>query len=429
VNTTPTTVPTDWTRRHTHTLAGLDAGTDLDDLEPLRQIVGDARVVAIGEGAHFVQEFSQVRQRVLRFLAERCGFTVFAFEYSFAAADDLDTWLHGGDDRPLAQVAPAAAGWGAADLMAWLREHNTTGPAPLRFVGVDVPEAGGALRPVLQPLADLLAAADPESEALARRAITISDEFLTGLGSGATAALAWASLPAAAQNELTALLSRLELRLRAVGPLMTERAHAGLVRRAERLLAGARATDHMFGAMNDLFAGAGRTADLSVRDRYMAETLAWHLHEAGPEAKVVIAAHNNHIQKTANIFDGQVTALPMGQHLTGMLGAGYVSVAVTHTDQALPEMIPDSSLPVGFRLQDTPAAEPAPGSIEHALHQADLAGRATLTDLRRTPRDAQDRSLLGSIRTQSAVMLTDLTAAFDAVISVPAVTRDLTVSF
>jgi erythromycin esterase len=429
VNTIPPVVSSAWTRQYTYALTSLDAHADLDDLEPLRQLVGDARVVAIGEGAHFVQEFSQVRQRVLRFLAERCGFTVFALEYSFAAADDLDAWLHGRDDRPLAQVAPAAACWGAADLMAWLREHNTTGPAPLRFVGVDVPEAGGALRPVLEPLADLLAVADPESEALARRAITISDEFLAGLGSGAAAAPAWAGLPTASQNELTALLARLELRLHAVGPLMTDRAQAGLVHRAERLLAGARATEYMFGAMNDLYAGAGKTADMSVRDRYMAETLTWHLHEAGPEAKVVIAAHNNHIQKTANLVDGQVTALPMGQHLAGMLGTDYVSVAVTHTDTALPEMIADPSLPVGFRLQDTLAAEPAPGSIEHALKQAGLAGQSTFTDLRQTPRDAQGGSLLGSIRTQSAVMRTDLTAAFDAVVSVPTVTRDVTVSF
>ncbi|MCH6160269.1 erythromycin esterase family protein [Streptomyces marispadix] len=429
MNTTPAVVPTAWTRQHTHTLAGLDVHAGLDGLEPLRKIVGDARVVAIGEGAHFVREFSQVRQRVLRFLAERCGFTVFAFEYSFAAADDLDAWLHGRDDRPLAQVSPAAAEWGAADLMAWLREHNTTGPAPLRFAGVDVPEAGGALRPVLEPLADLLAVADPESEALARRAVTISDEFLSGLGSGAAAAPAWAGLPTASQDELTALLARLELRLSAIEPLMTDRAPSGLVRRAERLLAGARATDYMFGAANDLGSAKGKTADLSVRDRYMAETLAWHLSEAGPEARVVIAAHNNHIQKTANVFNGQITALPMGQHLAGLLGTDYVSVAVTHTARAVPEMIPDPSMPVGFRLQEVPAAEPVPGSIEHALEQTGLAGQATLTDLRQAPRDARGESLLGGIRTQSGVMLTDLTAAFDAVVSVPTVTRDLTVSF
>lgn len=429
MNTIPTTVPTTWIRRHTRTLTSLDAHTDLDELETLGQIVGNARVVAIGEGAHFVREFTQVRQRVLRFLAERCGFTVFAFEYSFAAADDLDHWLHGRDDRPLKQVAPAAAGWGAAELMTWLREHNTAGSAPLRFVGVDLPEAGGALRPVLEPLADLLAVADPESEVLARRAIAIGDGFLTGLESGAAVAPAWASLPAASQDELTALLSRLELRLAAVEPLMTEQVQAGLVHRAERWLAGARATDHMFGAMNDLSTGKGKTADLSVRDRYMAETLAWHLREARPGARIVIAAHNNHIQKTANVFGGHVTALPMGQHLAGMLGTDYVSVALTHTDRTVPEMIPDPSAAVGFQLQETPAAEPVPGSIEHALTRAGLARQATLTDLRQPPRDAQGKSLLDSIRTQSSVMSTDLTAAFDAVVSVPTLTRDLTVSF
>lgn len=58
----------------------------LDDLEVLREIVGDARVVAVGEGAHFVEEFSRARQRVLRFLAERCGFTVFAMEFGFSEA-------------------------------------------------------------------------------------------------------------------------------------------------------------------------------------------------------------------------------------------------------------------------------------------------------------------------------------------------------
>jgi erythromycin esterase len=74
---------------------------------------GDARVVAIGAGAHFVAEFATVRQRVLRFLAERCGFRVFAFEFSFAGADVLDRWLAGQDDRPLGEVSPAAADWGA----------------------------------------------------------------------------------------------------------------------------------------------------------------------------------------------------------------------------------------------------------------------------------------------------------------------------
>ncbi|WP_438306380.1 erythromycin esterase family protein [Streptomyces sp. HUAS TT11] len=137
-------MPTSWMRAHTTTLTTIDPAADLTDLEVLRSIVGDARVVAIGEGAHFVTEFSTVRRRLTRFLAERCGFTHFALEYSFAGAGVLDTWLAGEDDRPLGEVSPAAADWGAADLMDWLRTHNATSRSPLRFAGIDVPEAGGA---------------------------------------------------------------------------------------------------------------------------------------------------------------------------------------------------------------------------------------------------------------------------------------------
>ncbi|WP_308211331.1 erythromycin esterase family protein [Nonomuraea roseoviolacea] len=38
-------------------------------------------------------------------------------------------------------------------------------------------------------------------------------------------------------------------------------------------------------------------ADLSVRDRYMAETVRWHLARSAPGTRMVLAAHNNHIQK------------------------------------------------------------------------------------------------------------------------------------
>src|ERR1700754_768296 len=102
----------DWIHRHAGVVNSVDAD-DLDDLEPLREIVGDARVVAIGENAHFVEEFSGIRTRALRFLAERCGFTVFAFEFSFAGAPAVDAWLAGRDGRTLREVSAAAADWGA----------------------------------------------------------------------------------------------------------------------------------------------------------------------------------------------------------------------------------------------------------------------------------------------------------------------------
>ena len=46
------------------------------DLEPLRDIIGNAKVVALGENSHFIKEFCQIRFSILRFLVEKCGFNV-----------------------------------------------------------------------------------------------------------------------------------------------------------------------------------------------------------------------------------------------------------------------------------------------------------------------------------------------------------------
>jgi erythromycin esterase len=73
-----------WLRNHAIPLIHLDPDAPLDDLEPLREIIGGARVVSLGENSHLITEFKQMRQRILRFLVERCGFTVLAFEYGFS---------------------------------------------------------------------------------------------------------------------------------------------------------------------------------------------------------------------------------------------------------------------------------------------------------------------------------------------------------
>jgi erythromycin esterase len=424
------TVLADWFREQAATLTTLDPHADLDDLEPLRDIVGDARVVAVGENAHFVEEFSSARQRVLRFLAERCGFTVLAYEFSFDGAPVLDRWLHGeGSDSDLRAVSRSAADWGTAGLMQWLRDHNLASGHPLRFVGVDLPEAGGALRPALEPLADYLREVDAESLPLVDAALRVSDSFLTGTGSGAAAAPAWARLERADQDALTAALTRVRLRMRALEPLYVSRSDQHRFDVARCQLESACHTDYMFQAMHGLASGTGRTADMSAREIYMAETVRWHLEHSAPEARIVLAAHNNHIQKTPVEFGGALTALPMGQHLHRMLGEAYRCVALTHTADHVPEMYPDPSTEVGFVLADAHLRDPEPGSIEAALTDAGLATAVTLTDLRSSPRDEQGEPLLEEIRTQSSAMPTRVPEAFDGVLSVPTVTRERSVRF
>src|SRR5277367_2752560 len=75
----------------------LDPQARLADLGFLRALAGDARVVAIGESAHYAHEFYQLRHRLARFLVEELGFTAIAFESGFSEAWLTDEWIAGGD--------------------------------------------------------------------------------------------------------------------------------------------------------------------------------------------------------------------------------------------------------------------------------------------------------------------------------------------
>jgi len=155
---------TAWLREHAISLASLDPDAALDDLEPLKELVGDARVVAVGENAHFIHEFALARRRILRFLVERCGFTIVAFEHGFSEGFALDAWAQGnGPDDEFDRLTAGTIPLGVEEPLRWLRHHNRTSVHPVRFAGIDIPAAGGSLLPALTPLADYLRAVDPEA--------------------------------------------------------------------------------------------------------------------------------------------------------------------------------------------------------------------------------------------------------------------------
>ncbi|MEU6731395.1 erythromycin esterase family protein [Nonomuraea wenchangensis] len=405
-----------WLRDHAAPLTHLDPEAPLDDLEPLRELVGDARVVAIGENSHFITEFSHLRRRILRFLAERCGFTLLAFEYGFSEGFGLDAWAQGqGTDDDLAAQLATSIPVGVEEPLRWMRRHNATAATPLRFAGIDIPAAGGSLLPALAPVADYLRDIDPETVPAVEQAMRIAGSFAGA--SAASAAPAWTRLPAAEQDALSAILMRLLLRFRAVEVLYVSRGDRDGYDIALRRLEAACHADYGFRAMAGLYAGTGWTADTSARDVYMAGSVRWHLERSGPGARIVLAAHNAHIQKTPVSFNGQLTGLPMGQHLHDSLGGDYVALALTSIAGRTADMRPDENARFGFAVDDTALQPPEPGSIEAAFADAGLG--LSLADLRRAPRDTPgpDR-----YRIQSAYLHTPVLDAFDAVLTTPAST-------
>jgi erythromycin esterase len=323
-----------WARARAHPIRSLDLDGPIDDLAPLRRIVGRARMVGSGESEHHVHEFLLLRARILRFLVERMGFTAVAMETGFAEADRLDRWLTGVDSGPpdFSGGLPFAGDGELTELrgaLEWLRAHNAA-LAPARrvhFYGIDFAQGGGAIAPVLDAIWPELRRVDPESESRFRARLgPIGDRF--GIGSPQSANRRWRALSdadradlAAASKELGALAERSAARwTRALGPDRGAR----LTRLAVLL------------AQTAAFLASDPYGPANARDTALAANARWVLDRSGPNGKVVVWAHNAHVAKVPIDVPGmtQGDVVSMGQRLARSLGDGYRTIGTAFDRRA-----------------------------------------------------------------------------------------------
>jgi erythromycin esterase len=376
-------------------LATLDPNADLGDLEPLRRIVGDARVVAIGENNHLIREFSLLRHRILRFLAERCGFTVYCLESGFAEGWAVRRWLDGGPGD-VADIAREGITFGLGnsaevhETLTWLRERG------MPFYGADVPASGGSPIPALMAVAE----ARPHARPLVDAAIAAAQPYSSG--SSAVAMGKHAALDQAARDHATATVTRLH------SYLQTQRDPLAL-----HLAEGALRLDQY---LNELPSWAGEQlyGENSSRDYYMARTARWLLDRHGPDSRIVLAIHNGHLQRTPFTMGEKTPFLPTGHHLTGELGEDYRAIAITCGDGETTVPVPDADEPLGFTVAVEALAPAEADSIEAAFQRVD-SGPALL-DLRPARELDAPWQRIRHANNQVAVPVAD---AFDAIIYLP----------
>lgn len=73
---------------------------EVDDLQPLGDMVGDASVVTTGEATHSSREFVTMQQRIFRHLVEEKGFRTFAREISWSTGLLLNEYIQTGKGNP-----------------------------------------------------------------------------------------------------------------------------------------------------------------------------------------------------------------------------------------------------------------------------------------------------------------------------------------
>jgi erythromycin esterase len=298
-----------WIGKHAVPLRTPEAGHGFEDMAPLREVIGDARVVALGEATHGTREFFQLKHRMLEFLVEEVGFTVFAIEANWPESLAIDDYvLHGRGTPEDGLDGIYFWTWNTEEVLAlieWMRSYNDD-PAherKLRFYGFDMQTSTVATEKVIAYLKEV----DPDYAAGVGTTLETLGTERAREAYGSLSEEERASVMAA----IDAMLERFDARREDYVARSSEREwvlgrqHGVIVKQAAAVYAPE--------------ASSMGPGGFNARDESMARNIEWILATEPPGTKVVVWAHNGHVSKYSG--SGMV---PMGSHLARVFGDRYV---------------------------------------------------------------------------------------------------------
>lgn len=384
----PAVSPVSALERSAHPLRTTEPTGGVDDLRPVGRMVGDARVVGLGEATHSSHEFFTMKHRVFRYLVEEKGFRTFALEGSWSTGLRLNDYvLHGtGDARQIMreEFQDTYVWWNSDEylgLLRWMRAYNVQHPQdPVRFMGDDFAYAGPELydrvtdyvartRPALLPeLAGLYAGLRPTTSAGAYMS-------------------AYLTKPQAERQEMAnrtgRALALLGQQHPGAGSGADGEAYAWAVQHATAIDQTAR------GYAFDFADPAQVAACMRYRDSVMAENVDWWQKNTGD--KVLLSAHNAHL--ALDTRDPAQYPKVQGSFLRDTLGTGYVSIGTTFDRGAFNATGDDG------KVRRHTVGPARPGSNEYVLDR--VGHRDYVLDLRSAPPAA--RTWLATARTTRSI--------------------------
>lgn len=338
-----------WVAANHHPVRSLTSTTDFADLQFLKPLLANRRVVQLGESGHGVRQFNQAKVRLIRFLHEEMGYDVIAFESSLHDCwwADRNRGMLAAED--LMRECPFGV-WHTEEvlpLMRYLRETSATA-RPLVLAGFDVQPSSrwqaGRKRPDL--LHEVLSVVDPAAadslRVLDGRQAEMMATNIAGLG----------EFLRANADSLIRAYGRAETILRQNEAALA--AHFSADPDKPRV---ALATVHGWLAFVRQMAAPTPAERYTARDEGMADNLDVLLDVLYPGKKVIVWGHNSHLAR-GQVVPGRMN---MGGLVHARRGAEVYTVGLyMYTGQAADN---------GRTVYAIPLPHPA-GSLENILNHA-----------------------------------------------------------
>lgn len=398
-----------WIQQNAIPLRTTDPGGSDADLIALKQIVGNAGIVGLGEETHGTHEFIDIKARLAEFLISNKGFTTFIMENDWGSSQLVDAYINGGTGDITVIMSQSLFGsWQTQEyrtLLEWMRAYNAN-PAhttKIHFLGMDCQGLSqsdfGAVETYVQTV-------DP------RQIAHVKDLYTSIISNGALAPYGTytqldASTKQQHQNQAQQVYDLLQANRQHYMDHSSSQSFALALQNARIIV--------QFTTFFNSHTQAVSQTNYYQRDGFMAENVAWiHDHEAGSNPKIIVWAHDGHIANDIS-YPSQD-----GKNMGGELRVRYQ----------------DSYLPIGttlyqgtFRIYDYPAgliqpiSPPAPNTYNYTLGQAGLPHY--LLDLRKIPSGPVSNWSLGyaifllyGLGGENLSVLAPLSQLFDVIIHI-----------
>jgi erythromycin esterase len=294
-----------WLREHVIPFETSKPASGFEDLKPLQTIIGPSHIIALGESTHGTHEYFEMKHRLLEYLVNEMGFTIFAIEMDSAAANLINNYVQTGQGDPACLLAVQSFRiWKTQevlDLILWMRQYNELhgDVHKLNFCGFDMQSPRLEIDNVIAYLktVDLNRAKwamglyecfPDQSSEYVRLSPAVKAKYRAGLEQ-----IHDYLLNHRPEGNNTYFLNGFDFALHA----------ARLLLQAE-----------------DLFSQPSASYSM-VRDQYMAENVTWLLDWAGSDFKIVLWAHNIHM---GVIEDDRTSFRSMGSYLRERYGTDIV---------------------------------------------------------------------------------------------------------
>jgi erythromycin esterase len=332
-----------WIRSHSVQLTTPNAGSGFDDLRGLKNMIGDARIVALGEATHGTREFFQIKHRITEYLASEMGFTLFAIEANMPEAYRVNEYVLGGNGDPK-ELLNGMYFWTwntqeVLEMIEWMRAFNQAGKGRIQFLGFDMQTPEVALKIV----SDFVRSADPGYSYILDTLKNRVDSIMQVVKRGQRPNFSMQAIVELCDSVVIHLVKSRSSYSVGSAKLGVDWAiqNAGVVAQAMGLVS------------------KGNTiSTFSFRDSCMAQNVAWILDQAPANTRILLWAHNGHVSKRKWF---------MGAYLDERYGAKYLAIAQTCYAGLYTARVPGNGL-----KSDNVIAPPLPGSLEDFCHSARL---------------------------------------------------------